>query len=651
MKKILVAFIMAFPLAPPLLSTEIYELRSPDGKLVLEAKVDPELSYSVSYSGKTVLKYSPIGITLQDTAMGGNTTVVNQTTISHTGQIAPAYGTSAIINDQYNELVLELVDGFSVVFRAYDQGAAYRIEIDREEPIPVMNEEVVYRFPGPTEAWIPDGKGYETTWTFGPLAGVGDYKKMPLPLLTIPVPETTLKMAVTEADVQQYPSLLLKKDGASGGQLRGVFDGYPMRTKQGGFMDFIQIVTKAEDHIAMLETRKHTPWRVLIIAENDVDLLHSTLVYQLAPPNQIGPTDWIKPGQVAWDWWHDYKLEDVDFEPGINTDTYLYHIDFAAEYGIPYINIDWKWSDPHDIFKTNPDVDIERIMTYARNKGVRVFVWTLAYTLERQLEEALDYFKELGVAGVKVDFFVRDDQVANDLYPKMAMEAAKRQLLLNFHGCAKPSGLERTYPNIMTYEAVKGLEYSKWRDVITPDHDTHIPFIRQLAGPIDYTPGAMRNRAKGKFKKTNPPVSQGTRAHQMAMYVVYYSPLVMLCDSPTAYEREPEYTSLLTSIPSTWDESKPLAGKVGEYAVVARRNSNAWYIGAITNWQGRDLKVDVSFLPDGVYQATLLVDGRNANKKASSYELNRIRLENPRSLDLRLKQGGGAFVKLERLKE
>ncbi len=626
-----------------------YQVSSPDEKLKLEVQTGRKLYYQVSFQRQVVLSYSPIGITVDGTTLAANPVVTNSQVSSHQQEITPIYGTTGRIEDHYQQLDIDLQDGLSVIFRVYNQGMAYRLRVNQKGSQRVLDEEVMYKFPGYAQAWLPQTEGYETTWQAGPVFNADKEIKLPLPLLTVPVPGKNIKMAITEADVQNYPSLFLQKTNDFEVQLKGLFEKYPLQTKQGGFNNFMQAVTKEADYIASWEQRKQTPWRVLIIAENDKDLLHNTLVYQLAPENQLQSTDWIEPGQVAWDWWHDYNLENVDFETGINTETYLYHIDFAAEYNIPYINVDWKWTDAHDIFLKNPAVDMQRIIDYGKEKGVKVFVWTVSFTLYEQLEEALDFFADWGVAGVKIDFFGRDDQLANQMYTRIAKEAAQRKLLVNFHGCAKPSGLERTYPNIINYEAVKGLENSKWNESITPEHDAQIPFIRQLAGPMDYTPGAMRNYGKGKFKVPYPPGSQGTRAHQLAMYVVYYQPLVMLCDMPTAYQQEPDYTSLLTSIPSTWDESIPLAGKVGEYALMARRSGTTWYVGGISNWQERQLNLDLSFLPDGQYQATMVSDNINANKLAWSYDLKKMQVENTSQMQLILKQGGGAFLKIEKI--
>lgn len=628
---------------------EHYQVSSPDERLKLEVQTGRKLYYQVSFQGQVILSYSPISLTTSKKILGANPKVTESEISTHQKEITPIYGTTATIDDHYNQMVIKLQDGLTAVFRVYNQGAAYRLQINENGPLKVYDEEVMYKFPGYAQAWIPQAEGYETTWQFQAVFEAGKQKKLPLPLLTVPAPGNNIKMAITEADVQHYPSLFLQKTDDFEVQLKGVFEKFPLQTQQGGFNNFMQVVSQTADYIALWEHKKQTPWRVLIVSDNDKNLLHNTLVYQLAPANQLKDTDWIEPGQVSWDWWHDYNLDNVDFKTGINTETYLYHIDFAAEYGIPYINVDWKWTDAHDIFLQNPAVDIVRIVDYAKEKGVKVFVWTVSFTLYEQLEEALDLFAQWGIAGVKIDFFGRDDQLANQMYTKIAKEAAQRKLLVNFHGCAKPSGLERTYPNIINYEAVKGLENSKWNETITPDHDAQIPFIRQLAGPMDYTPGAMRNYTKGKFKVPYPPGSQGTRAHQLAMFVVYYQPLVMLCDMPTAYQKEPAYTRLLTSIPSTWDESIPLAGQVGEFAVIARRSGSSWYVGALGNWQERQLDLELSFLPAGEYQATVVVDNINANKLAWSYNMRQMKVDNTSQFKLSLKQGGGAFIKLDKI--
>lgn len=372
--------------------------------------------------------------------------------------------------------------------------------------------------------------------------------------------------------------------------------------------------------IAKTKGNRYFPWRVAAFTAEDKDILGNDIVYRLASPSRIDDTSWIRPGKVAWDWWNATNNKGVPFRSGVNTETYKYHIDFASKYGIEYVILDEGWSVPADLFKINPIVDVPEICRYAKNKGVGVILWCLWNALDRDLERALDQFKTWDVKGIKVDFMQRDDQAMVNYYWKVSKAAAERHLMVDFHGAYKPSGLERTYPNMVTREGVKGLEHNKWSTDVTPDHDCTLPFIRMFAGPMDYTPGAMRNSEEGNFVAVfTRPMSQGTRCHQLGLYVVFESPLQMLSDAPSAYFREPECMEFLSAVPSVWDETVPLAGKVGDYVAVARKSGNTWYIGALNDWTPRELEIKLDFLPAGNYELTEFRDGINADQYAEDF--------------------------------
>jgi alpha-glucosidase len=397
------------------------------------------------------------------------------------------------------------------------------------------------------------------------------------------------KLLITESDLRSYPGLYLQ--GRGGGGLDGLFPAFPAAEEQ--TRDRTVRVVEREDYLARVSGPRTFPWRVFLVAREDRELVESTLVFRLASPNRIEDPSWIRPGKVAWDWWNASSLRGVDFESGLNTDTYLHFIDFAADHGIEYIILDEGWSDPADFDALNPDMDLPALLARGKEKGVGLILWVVWKTLDDDLEATLDRFAEWGVVGIKVDFMQRDDQPMVDYYWRVAEAAARRKLLVDFHGAYKPSGLRRAYPNVLTREGVMGLEHSKWSADPTPDHNVTLPFIRMVAGPMDYTPGAMRNAQPERFTAVfDRPMSLGTRAHQMAMYVVYESPLQMLSDSPSDYVREPECLAFIVDVPTVWDETRVLSGSVGEWIAVARRRGEDWFVGAMTNGSERDLTPD-----------------------------------------------------------
>jgi alpha-glucosidase len=401
-------------------------------------------------------------------------------------------------------------------------------------------------------------------------------------------------------------------------------------------------VVKAADYIAQTTGRRNFPWRVIAIAENDGDLITNDIIYRLGSPLALKETDWIKSGKVAWDWWNANNIFGVDFKSGVNTATYKYYIDFASRYGLDYIILDEGWSVPADLFQINPDMNIEELFAYAKEKNVGIILWMLWNALDKDFDRALDQFEKWGAKGIKVDFMQRDDQKMVNFYEKVAKAAAEHRLLVDFHGSYKPTGLRRAYPNVLTREGVRGLENNKWSKDVTPKHDVTLPFIRMFAGPMDYTPGAMINATANDFRDIfNRPMSQGTRCHQLAMYVVFESPLQMLADSPSHYLKEPECMEFLSAVPTVWDETRELNAKIGEYVAVARKRGEAWYIGAMTNWTPRDLEFDLNFLGTGNYKMMSWADGINADRYASDYKKQTRTVTGTEKLKVHLAPGGG----------
>jgi alpha-glucosidase len=410
----------------------------------------------------------------------------------------------------------------------------------------------------------------------------------------------------------------------------------------------VRVMTR-EPFLARTSGPRTFPWRVFVVADEDADLIRSTLVWRLAAPLRLDDPSWIRPGQVAWDWWNALNLTGVDFESGVNTATYRYFIDFAADHGIEYVILDEGWSDPADLTALNPDVDLDVLFSHAAARGVGLIPWVVWKSLDDRLDEALDQFEAWGAAGVKVDFMQRDDQPMVEYYWRIAEAAARRHLLVDFHGAFKPAGLRRAYPNVLTREGVRGLEHLKWSPHPTPEHNVTLPFIRMLAGPMDYTPGAMLNATEEQFKPVfDRPMSLGTRVHQMAMYVVYESPLQMLADSPSHYLREAECTAFIVEVPTVWDETRVLAARVGDFVAVARRRGDTWYVGAMTDWDPRELTLDTGFLADGNWSAEIFRDGRNAGRNPQDYRRVGQQLEAGEPLVIDLAPGGGWVARLER---
>ena len=446
------------------------------------------------------------------------------------------------------------------------------------------------------------------------------------------------KIAITESDLEDYPGMYLM--GTNGKMLLGKFPAVAAKERQ--VRDRTVEVTERADYIAETKGKRTFPWRILVIATQDRELLENQMVCKLAKPCQIEDPSWIRPGKVAWDWWNANNVFGVDFRAGVNTDTYKYYIDFASKYGIEYVILDEGWSNPADIFAISPDINIEEILEHARQKNVGIILWVVWKSLDDHLLEILDLFEKWGVKGIKVDFMQRDDQWMVNYYWRVAREAAKRKLLVDYHGAYKPAGLRRAYPNVITREGVRGLENNKWSNQPTPEHNVTLPFIRMLAGPMDYTPGAMINAQERSFRSIfERPMSMGTRCHQLAMYVVFESPLQMLCDSPSHYLREPECMEFLSKVPSVWDKTIALEVKVGDYLLVARKSGAEWYVGAMTDWTKRQMTVDFSFLDDGDYNIEIYQDGINADRYGNDYKKVINKVSKGDKLQIQLAPGGG----------
>lgn len=622
---------------------------SPGGAILVTVGTGADLTWSVTVDGRPVLLPSKIGLTLDgNRGLGANATVRATTTRSVDQVLRPVVRVKrAEVRDRFNERRIDFGGDYSLIVRAYDDGVAYRFVTKLPGDVEVRAEDATFRFAGDHRLYFPEETSFlshqERSYRRIRISEVGT-KFSSLPALV----EVTggPKVAITEADLFDYPGM----DLAAGGEansLKGLFPYYPTRVELARDRD--EKVLERAPYMAKTRGTREYPWRVLVIAGRDATLLDTDIVYRLATDSRIGDASWIKPGKVAWDWWNFNNLYGVPFRAGVNTDTYKHYIDFAAEHGIEYVILDEGWYKLGDLMTQMPGIDMEAIAAHAREKKVGLVMWVIWKTLDNQMAQALDQFEKWGVKGIKVDFMQREDQWMVNYYERVAQEAAKRHLLVDFHGAYKPTGLYRTYPNVVTSEGVLGLEQSKWSDLASPDNAVTFPFMRMMAGPVDYTPGAMMNATKADFKPVfNRPMSQGTRCQQLAMYVVFESPLQMLADSPSNYRREPESLAFLSAVPTVWDETRVLSATVGEHILVARRSGRDWYVGAMTNWSARDLEVVLSFLGEGTWEADIYKDGPNADRAGVDYAREKRSVSAPDRLPIHLAPGGGWVARITR---
>lgn len=642
--------------APLAAKVKNYTLSSPDGGLKVEISTGDGLSYRIMHENDTILSHSNIGLVLADgTLVGKSSRVTRERRKKIEDKVeSPFYRFKEFIA-ACNELDLKLQGGFGVTFRAYDDGVAYRFYTTVASEVTVKDEMAEFNFPQDYTAYLPyttnDKKpmamAFQNVYDITPLS-----KAQPkLAFLPVTVDCGSVKLTLLESDLEAYPGMFVQSQQGKYG-LKGVFAPYPAKT------DFYpwrkqEYVTETTDFISRSRGSRSYPWRVLAITEKDTDMPVNNLVYALASPNRIGDTSWIKTGKVAWDWWNDWNLKGVPFKAGINMDTYKYYIDFASRNGLEFIVLDEGWYDPKsgDMLTVIPELDLPELIVYGKSKGVEIVLWTVFNVLDSQLESACKKYADMGIKGFKVDFLDRDDQTAVEMVYRIAEMTARYKLTLDLHGIYKPTGINRTYPHIINFESVFGMEEVKWTDIKNnmPLYDVTFPYIRMMAGPVDYTPGAMRNATKADWRAMYyTPASMGTRCHQLAAYIVHDSPFTMLCDAPTNYLNEQECVDFIASLPVEVDSTFIASGELGKYIVTVRKKDVNWYIGGMTNWDERDVQLDFSFLPEGMsYTAVLFKDGVNANKQAEDYRKETIRIDKDSRLTLHLASGGGFAMKLE----
>ncbi len=620
-----------------------HDLLSPNGRIQIRIQTGERLTYDVIVNGKTLLHNCTLSIDIDHKRYGLNPKITASKPSAVDREIQTVVPQkSATIREDYKELRLEMEGNYAVGFRAYNEGIAYRWESTLpQSEVRIYDEEVALNFGGDYNVYYPKEDSFfshnEREFLYLPLKEIPQTSIASLPAVIDT--KDGIKLAIGESDVDDYPGLWLR--GNSNNSLAAIFPPYPAKEELKGDRDFR--VVESAGYIALTKGTRTFPWRIVGVAERDADLITNQMVYLLARPSQVSDSSWIKPGKVAWDWYNANNIYGVDFKSGINTQTYKYYIDFAAKYGIEYVILDEGWYKLGNVLEVVPEMNIEELVAYGKQKNVGIILWMVWKTLDDQLEPAMNQFERWGVKGLKVDFMQRDDQPVINFYHKICREAAKRKLLVDFHGAIRPATMMRTWPNLINTEGVRGLEQNKWSKYANPEHNVTLPFTRMFLGPMDYTPGAMVNsgREKNFAAIFDRPMSLGTRCHQLAMYVVYESPLQMLADSPSHYLREPEVMRFLGPVPSVWDETRVLDARMGDYVVIARRRSNDWYVGAMTDWTPREVLVDFSFLPDGNFQMEAFQDGVNAERFGSDYKKVTSEISNKTRLKIKMAGGGG----------
>jgi alpha-glucosidase len=662
MKKVLFLMMAMCAMVAAEAKPTVKSISSPDGTLKVTVTIDQDIRWSVEADGKTVLNPSQIAMQIGENETWGVAPRLKKAVVGKIDEVIPApLYKKAQVDDKCSTLTLTFKGDYAIEFRAYDEAAAYRFISTRKGAYTVKNEISEYAFAGEPTVFCSYTRSnankefseqyfnsFETPYVIEPMTKMGQKRLMFLPVL---VDMGDRKVCITETDLTSYPGMYLYNSN-NDNTLESHYAPVPDKIKQGGHNMLQGLVESRKPYIAEVEGERSFPWRICIVANNDAELLDDDMVFRLSHENVIGDTSWIKPGKVAWEWWNDWGLRGVDFQPGVNNRTYEYYIDFAAANGIEYVILDegWNVNRKADLMQVIPEIDIKHLCNYAKDRGVGIVLWGGYWAVDRDMENVFKHYSELGVKGFKIDFMDRDDQKMVEFYERAAALGAKYHLMCDFHGAYKPCGLSRKYPNVVNYEGVNGLEQMKWSrfsDFDQVTYDTQIPFIRMVAGPMDYTQGAMLNGTKSSYRVSNSdPMSQGTRCHQLAMYVVFEAPFNMLCDSPSNYEQEPECTQFIASIPTVWDQTKALDGKVGEYAVIARRSGDDWYVGGLNNWNQRQVEIDLSFLPEGQYELVNMVDGYRANVIARDFRIVKQSVDSSKKVKVTMAQGGGFAMKL-----
>lgn len=628
-----------------------FEVVSPNGELKIAITLGDKIYYSISAGNEELASKNHLGLVLKNETLGLNPKLAGSKTGKVNEVIKPTIPLKfSTVANVYNYLLLNFKGGYSVEFRAFDEGVAYRFITAKKGEIEILNEDFSVNFPTDYLLHLQQAGSFKTSYEeeYSHL-NASDWKSSDK-MSTLPVladSKKQYKILISESDLSDYPGMFLKGTGS------GVVSTFPKAPLDfGPDGDRSLKILKEADYIAKTTGTRHFPWRYFVITKNDKQLIENTMTLKLAPKSQVQDPSWIKPGQASWEWWNGATPygPDVNFVSGYNLNTYKYFIDFASKFGIEYIIMDEGWAkSTEDPYSPNPNVDVQELIRYGKEKNVGIVLWLTWLTVEKNME-LFKTFKEWGVAGVKIDFMDRSDQVMVNYYEKVAKEAAKYQILVDFHGAFKPSGLEYKYPNLISYEGVRGMEQMGG---CKPDNSVYLPFMRNAVGPMDYTPGAMISMQPEVYRSERPnSASIGTRAYQLALFVVFESGLQMLADNPTNYYREKECTEFITSVPTTWDETVALEAQAGQYAIVAKRKGSKWFIGGITNnaEKERTFKLNLNFLKAGkAYKVTSFEDGINAGYQAMDYRKKNFTIKSNESIEVKMVKNGGWAAILEEI--
>ena len=656
MKRV-VGFILIFIGLSINLQAKKYILESPDKQIRVTVDIGEKIFYSVSWKNIQIMSPSSISMTIDDNqVLGYKPKVIKDVTNIIDEKIYPPVKEKRReIIDRYNELEFSFSGKWGLIFRIYNDGISWRFTTSFDKQITVINEEATFNFAYNDTIFIPlvncnnnpddidcFHSSYEELYRKLPVSEITPDAHGLLPSLVYPA-DNRPGILITEADMEDYPGMYLCGTGNGTSSLKAIFPQYPVELKEVGEVYSWIAVTKRADFIAKTKGDRKFPWRVIVVAEDDKVLAGTDIVYRLSGECRLKDVSWITPGKSTSEWLIANNIYGVDFKSGWNTETYKYYIDFVSKFGMKYVLFDAGWSKPQDVFELNPEMDMEYLANYAREKNVGLVLWTSALAMEKQMDAALEQFSEWGVKGIMVDFMNRDDQPTINFLHKVAEKAAEKNIIVDFHGVSKPEGIHRKYPNVMTREGFIAYEYDKWSDILTPEYEVTLPFIRMVAGPMDYEPGTMQNAQKHNFRMINEkPMSQGTRIHQMAMFVVYESPYAKMGGNPSDYLKEPEYTQFIADIPTVWDETKILEGKVGDYIITMRKSETGdFYVAGMTDWSPRKFTIDLSFLGEGEYAAIIYQDGINADRDASDYKRIEIKVNRSTTLNIDMAPGGG----------
>lgn len=624
------------------------ELQSPNGEIKVSLSISDKIYYTISYNNDVLLENNHLSLNLGNETLGLNPKLSGQKTNKVNEVLTPVVPLKySSVNNQYNSLLLTFKGDYSVEFRAFDDGIAYRFITNKKGDVEVLGEDFAINFPSNYLLHLQQPGGFKTAYEEPYTHVESNEWKATDRMSVLPILIDTkkkYKILISESDLSDYPCMFLKGNGANG--VQSTFPKAPLEFGEDG--DRSLKIVKEADYIAKTTGKRNFPWRYFVITKDDKQLIENTMTYRLATKSQLQDVSWIKPGQVSWEWWNEASPygPDVNFVAGFNLETYKYYIDFASKYGIEYIIMDEGWAkSTRDPYTPNPKVDVHELIRYGKEKNVGIILW-LTWLVVENNPDIFKTFSEWGVKGVKIDFMDRSDQWMVNYYERIAKEAAKYNILVDYHGSFKPAGIEYKYPNILSYEGVRGMEQMEG---CTPENSVYFPFMRNAVGPMDYTPGAMISMQPERYCGHRPnSASIGTRAYQLALFVIFESGLQMLADNPTLYYRNEDCTKFITDVSVTWDETRALEAKAGEYAVVAKRKGNKWYIGGMTNNTERQLEISLDFLNAGTsYKMTSFEDGINAGRQAMDYRRKESHVKSGDKIQIKMARNGGFAAVIE----